>query len=128
MNDIKTDSCFLFAYDVRFRSSSYLVYDPKPPKRNTVDSQQPWLYGTIPGQREKVTRERVSLMPLIFRQRPPSPPHIVTRFHITRPFTAKKQFVTEGMYPAGEYEAPKPHDFSQVSVTRISDRLVSQVA
>lgn len=91
----------------------YVVYDPKPPKRNTVDSQQPWLYGTIPGQREKVTRERGTLMPLLFRKRPSSPTHLVTRFHIARPFTAKKQFVSEGMNPPGEYEAPKPHDFRQ---------------
>nr|KAG5708382.1 hypothetical protein BaRGS_034413 [Batillaria attramentaria] len=73
----------------------YAVYNPRPPKRNTVDSQQPWLYGTIPGQREKVTREKGSLMPLIFKQRSSSPPPIVTRFHIARPFTAKKQFVRE---------------------------------
>lgn len=91
----------------------YAVYDPKPPKRNTVDSQQPWLYGTIPGQREKITREKGSLMPLIFRQTPSGPAPLVTRFHIARPFTAKKQFVREGMNPAGEYETPKPHDFRQ---------------
>ncbi|KAL8624106.1 hypothetical protein ACOMHN_036109 [Nucella lapillus] len=91
----------------------YLVYDPQPPKRNTVDSQQPWLYGTIPGQREKITWDRTSLMPLIFRQRCPSPPHLVTRFHVDRPFTAKKRFVTDGMNPAGYYESPKPHDFRQ---------------
>ncbi|XP_076439665.1 putative uncharacterized protein C7orf78 [Babylonia areolata] len=91
----------------------YLVYDPKPPKRNTVDSQQPWLYGTLPGKREKVKRDRTSLMPLIFRQRAPSPPPLVTRFHVDRPFTAKKRFVTDGMYPAGYYESPKPHDFRQ---------------
>ncbi|KAK7109309.1 putative uncharacterized protein C7orf78 [Littorina saxatilis] len=91
----------------------YLVFDPKPPKRNTVDSQQPWLYGTIPGQREKVTRHRGNLMPLIFRQRPSSPPNFKTRFHVARPFTAKKRFVTHGMNPAGEYQSPKPHDFRQ---------------
>ena len=92
-----------------------MVYDPRPPKRNTADSQQPWLYGTIPGQRDKVSREKGSLMPLIFRKRSNSPANFVTRFHIDRPFTAKKQFVTKGMYVAGEYDSPKPHDFRQVS-------------
>lgn len=91
----------------------YIEYDPKPPKRNTVDSQQPWLYGTLPGQTVKVTRERGSLMPLLFRDRPSSPPPLITRFRIARPFTAKKQFVAQGMYPAGTYDGPKPHDFRQ---------------
>ncbi|XP_067649651.1 putative uncharacterized protein C7orf78 [Haliotis asinina] len=87
------------------------VYDPQPPKRNTVDSMQPWRYGTIPGERTRVKRERTSLLPVIFRDRGPKEQNFVTRFHIPRPFTAKKQFVRDGMHPTEEYEMPQRHDF-----------------
>ncbi|XP_046356191.2 uncharacterized protein LOC124135058 [Haliotis rufescens] len=87
------------------------VYDPRPPKRNTIDSMQPWRYGTIPGERTRVKRERASLLPVIFRDNGQKEAKFVTRFHIPRPFTAKKQFVKDGMYPAKEYETPQRHDF-----------------
>ncbi|GFN82482.1 craniofacial development protein 2-like protein [Plakobranchus ocellatus] len=93
----------------------YVVYDPRPPKRNTVDSVQPWNFGTIPGQREIVKKIKdEGKLPRLFEQRQREP-EIITRFHIDRPFTAKKKFVREGMNPAGSYENPKLHDYRQVS-------------
>lgn len=91
----------------------YVVYDPNPPKRNTVDSMQPWNFGTIPGQREIVKKKKDSgRLPRLFDQKQREP-EIITRFHIDRPFTAKKKFVKGGMNPAGSYENPKQHDFRQ---------------
>lgn len=91
----------------------YVVYDPKPPKRNTVDSMRPWDYGTLPGQRATVSRKRDDgRLPRIFDVKEKEA-EIITRFHIDRPFTAKKKFVTQGMNPAGPYDNPKPHDFRQ---------------
>jgi len=91
----------------------YVVYDPRPPRRNTVDAMQPWRYGTLPGHSKTapVRREENSL-PRIF-DKPEREPEIVTRFHIDRPFTAKKKFVTEGMNYPGPYDNPTPHDFRQ---------------
>ncbi|XP_025094505.1 uncharacterized protein LOC112564116 [Pomacea canaliculata] len=103
---------YAFLYDEFCRMCVRCVR-AKPPKRNTVDSQKPWLYGTIPGQRQVVKRERGSLMPLLFRKPSHSAQNFVTRFRIPRPYTAKKQFVKDGVYPAGEYLTPKPHDFRQ---------------
>ncbi|XP_059147304.1 uncharacterized protein LOC131935044 [Physella acuta] len=91
----------------------YLVYDPQPPKRNTVDAMRPWIYGTIPGQREVIKRDRGDKrLPRILEHQEKEP-QIVTRFRIDRPFTAKKKFVQQGMYKPGTYECPKPHDFRQ---------------
>ncbi|XP_012944846.1 uncharacterized protein LOC101848701 [Aplysia californica] len=91
----------------------YVVYDPKPPKRNTVDSMRPWDFGTIPGQRNVIKRNRDDgRLPRIFDEKEREP-EIITRFHIDRPFTAKKKFVTQGMYSAGPYDNPKPHDYRQ---------------
>ncbi|KAK3765699.1 hypothetical protein RRG08_026175 [Elysia crispata] len=91
----------------------YVVYDPNPPKRNTVDSMQPWKFGTIPGQREIVKKNKEDgRLPRLFDQKQKEP-EIITRFHIDRPFTAKKKFVREGMNPAGFYENPKLHDYRQ---------------
>ncbi|XP_041366439.1 uncharacterized protein LOC121381263 [Gigantopelta aegis] len=89
----------------------YVVYAPNPPTRNTRDSQQPWLYGTYPGQRTTFKREPKSLLPIIFRSAEPTTKEFVTRFHIARPFTAKKEFVRDGMNVPGEYIQPKHHDF-----------------
>ena len=94
----------------------YVVYAPKPPPRNTRDSQQPWRYGTYPGQRTVYKREPKSLLPIIFRSAQPRRKEFVTRFHIARPFTAKKDFVRNGMNVPGEYVPPKPHDHRGVGV------------
>ncbi|XP_050419030.1 uncharacterized protein LOC126832325 isoform X2 [Patella vulgata] len=90
----------------------YAVYDPQPPKRNTVDSMKPWNYGTIPGERVVYKREKTTLLPRILNNDQSKDEKEFKRFfRIDRPFTAKKKFVREGMYEAGEYEMPKPHDF-----------------
>ncbi|XP_060582416.1 uncharacterized protein LOC132738829 isoform X2 [Ruditapes philippinarum] len=87
------------------------VFAPKPPKRNTQDSQMPWLYGTIPGQREIIKRERPKVIPHLLQSKTKEDKGLVTYFHIDRPFTAKKKFVREGMNEPGEYNNPSPHDF-----------------
>ncbi|KAH9524757.1 hypothetical protein Btru_027738 [Bulinus truncatus] len=92
----------------------YAVYDPHPPKRNTVESMQPWRYGTIPGQMEVIRRARSeSRLPRLLQDNREEEPQFNTRFRIERPFTAKKNFVANGTYKPGPYESPKPHDFRQ---------------
>ena len=96
-------------------------FAPNPPKRNTQASQRPWLYGTIPGQREITKRPRRTVIPHLLKPKETDEKEkIVTLFHIDRPFTAKKKFVREGMNKAGEYDNPKPHDFRGVSQSQIS--------
>jgi hypothetical protein len=90
------------------------VFAPKPPKRNTQDSQMPWLYGTIPGQREIIKRDRPKVIPHLLQSKTKEDKGLVTYFHIDRPFTAKKKFVREGMNEPGEYNNPSPHDFRGV--------------
>lgn len=87
------------------------IFAPKPPKRNSRESQQPWLYGTIPGQRESVKRVRPKVIPHLLKTKTEENKGLVTYFHIDRPFTAKKKFVREGMYEKGEFVNPAPHDF-----------------
>lgn len=87
------------------------IFAPKPPKRNSRESQQPWLYGTIPGQRESVKRVRPKVIPHLLKPKTEENKGLVTYFHIDRPFTAKKKFVREGMYEKGEFVNPAPHDF-----------------
>uniref|UniRef100_A0A2C9LT61 Uncharacterized protein n=1 Tax=Biomphalaria glabrata TaxID=6526 RepID=A0A2C9LT61_BIOGL len=91
----------------------YVVYDPHPPKRNTVDSMQPWRYGTIPGQREIIKRVRSEghLPRLLEDDSNDEGTQFKTQFRLERPFTAKKKFVASGSNKPGEYESPKPHDF-----------------
>lgn len=86
-------------------------YAPKPPRRNAVESMRPWLYGTIPGQREIIKRPRRKVIPHLLQPQREEEKKFETYYHIDRPFTAKKKSVIEGMYEAGEYENPKPHDF-----------------
>ena len=90
------------------------IFAPKPPKRNTQDSQMPWLYGTIPGQREIIKRERPKVIPHLLQTKDKDNKGLVTYFHIDRPFTAKKKFVREGMNEPGEYVNPTPHDYRGV--------------
>lgn len=87
------------------------IFAPKPPKRNSRESQKPWLYGTIPGQRESVKRVRPKVIPHLLKPKTEENKGLVTYFHIDRPFTAKKKFVREGMYEKGEFVNPAPHDF-----------------
>ncbi|WAQ98072.1 hypothetical protein MAR_022445 [Mya arenaria] len=86
-------------------------FAPNPPKRNSRESQRPWLYGTIPGQREIVKRERPKVVPHLLKPKSQEDRGLVTMFHIDRPFTAKKKFVKEGMFYPGEFQNPAPHDF-----------------
>lgn len=90
-------------------------FAPRPPKRNSRESQRPWLYGTIPGQREFVKRERTKVIPHLLKPKVQQDQGLVTLFHIDRPFTAKKKFVSEGMYETEEYMDPAPHDYRGVS-------------
>lgn len=86
-------------------------FAPNPPKRNTRESQKPWLYGTIPGQREIIKRDRSKVVPALLKPKVKGDKNLVTIFHIDRPFTAKKKFVREGMYQKGEFIDLTPHDF-----------------
>ncbi|KAH3840284.1 uncharacterized protein LOC127879976 isoform X2 [Dreissena polymorpha] len=86
-------------------------FAPRPPKRNSRESQRPWLYGTIPGQREFVKRDRTKVVPHLLQPKKEHYRGLVTLFHIDRPFTAKKKFVAEGMNAPGEFNDPMPHDF-----------------
>ncbi|BFY98262.1 hypothetical protein BsWGS_01302 [Bradybaena similaris] len=108
-NDVKTED----VWNRRPPDFRHIVYDPKPPKRNTVDSMRPWEYGTFPGQREviKTKRNEPALFPILTQTS--REPEMITRFHIDRPFTAKKKFVSQGVYKPGIYKNPKPHDFRQ---------------
>lgn len=96
------------------------VFAPRPPKRNTQESQRPWLYGTIPGQRETVKRERPKVIPHLLKPKTDEYKGLVTYFHIDRPFTAKKKFVREGMYEKGEFIDAAPHDFRGVRPIKVS--------
>lgn len=87
------------------------IFAPKPPKRNSRESMQPWLYGTIPGQRVIVKRPKRATTTHLLARPKDDDGRFVTQFHIDRPFTAKKKFVTEGMYKAGKYNMPQPHDY-----------------
>jgi len=95
-------------------------FAPNPPKRNSRESQRPWLYGTIPGQRENTKRVRPKVIPALLKPKDDEEKALVTMFHIDRPFTAKKKFVSEGMYIPGEFENPKPHDFRGVGIIKRS--------
>lgn len=89
-------------------------FAPNPPKRNSREAQRPWLYGTIPGQREFVKRERTKVIPHLLKPKEKEDRGLVTLFHIDRPFTAKKKFVREGMNVKEQYTNPSPHDFRGV--------------
>ena len=93
------------------------VFAPKPPKRNSRESMKPEKYGTFPGKYVTFRRPEQTTIPHILLPPKPDEGRMVLRFHIDRPFTAKKKFVREGMYSPGEYEIPKPHDHRGVSVT-----------
>ncbi|XP_052091830.1 uncharacterized protein LOC127728473 isoform X2 [Mytilus californianus] len=87
------------------------IFAPKPPKRNSRESMQPWNYGTIPGQREIIKRERQKVIPHILLPLKEDRTRFVTTGRIMRPFTAKKKFVTEGMYNPGPFADIREHDF-----------------
>ena len=89
-------------------------YAPRPPKRNSAESMKPWIYGTIPGQREIIKRPRRKIIPHLLQSPREEQTKFNTYFHIERPFTAKKKSVLEGTNDPGEYENPKPHDFRGV--------------
>lgn len=92
------------------------IFAPKPPKRNSRESMKPENFGTYPGTNKPVKRPERTVIPHMLRPKKPDEGRMILRYHIDRPFTAKKKFVTEGMYKAGEFVNPKPHDFRGVSV------------
>merc|ERR1712226_233520 len=88
------------------------VYAPKPPKRNSRDAVQPWKYGTIPGQKEVVKREESVKLPHILQAKSVDEGIFqTTHFNIPDPYEAKLWMVKHGMYKAGMYHMPQPHDF-----------------
>ncbi|XP_048756187.2 uncharacterized protein LOC125666899 [Ostrea edulis] len=87
------------------------IFAPKPPKRNSRESMKPENFGTYPGTNKPVKRPERTVIPHMLRPKKPDEGRMILRYHIDRPFTAKKKFVTEGMYKAGEFVNPKPHDF-----------------
>lgn len=86
-------------------------FAPQPPKRNTRDSQKPWLYGTIPGQLEVIKRQRTVVLPHLLVSKSDEVKRFNTYFHIERPFTAKRKFVRDGMNEKGHFEDLRLHDF-----------------
>lgn len=87
------------------------VFAPKPPKRNSREAMRPENYGTFPGKHVTVKRPVRNVIPHMLRPAKPDEGRMSLRFHIDRPFTAKKKFVREGMYKAGQFKNPQPHDF-----------------
>lgn len=94
-----------------FRHQSYA---PKPPKRCTILSQQPWKYGTYPGYRDKQELQQpqagdVALHPVLKQPRAKSP-YFQRRFRIERPWTSRINFVKHGKLPnePEHYINPKP--------------------
>lgn len=92
------------------------VFAPKPPKRNSREAMRPENYGTFPGKHVTVKRPVRNVIPHMLRPAKPDEGRMSLRFHIDRPFTAKKKFVREGMYKAGKFKNPQPHDFRGVGV------------
>lgn len=92
------------------------VFAPKPPKRNSREAMRPENYGTFPGKHVTVKRPVRNVIPHMLRPAKPDEGRMSLRFHIDRPFTAKKRFVREGMYKAGQFKNPQPHDFRGVGV------------
>ena len=91
------------------------VFAPKPPKRNSREAMKPENYGTFPGKHQTVKRPERQVIPHMLRPAKPDQGRMSLQFHIDRPFTAKKKFVREGMYKAGQFRNPQPHDFRGVS-------------
>ncbi|XP_038049402.1 uncharacterized protein LOC119723010 [Patiria miniata] len=94
-----------------FRPQQYL---PKPPKRNSRESMQPWKYGTFPGQKKAMSKtegKKSVALPKILQPVRPRSEQMVTRFKIDDPHEARAKFVREGMYPKEQYQMPKKHDF-----------------
>ncbi|XP_072179326.1 putative uncharacterized protein C7orf78 [Diadema setosum] len=90
-------------------------YMPKPPKRNTRESMQPWRWDCYPGvkKEEKVADKTTVTLPKILQPPRPRSRKMLTKFRIADPDAARKQAVKELMHAQERYENPKPHDFRQ---------------
>lgn len=91
-------------------------YAAKPPKRNSRESMKPWKYGTYPGQKNQIKKEKTVTLPRALQPERPKSTKLVNRFKILDPFEAKCLFVKEGMYQREQYRNPQPHDFRQVTI------------
>ena len=90
-------------------------FAPKPPKRNSRESQQPWKYGTFPGH-TSVKSPKVVRLPYILQPQPPKDTPFVTQFpDIPGSYEAKVEAAKEGFFKPGPYQPPVPHDFRGVS-------------
>ncbi|XP_071942092.1 putative uncharacterized protein C7orf78 [Antedon mediterranea] len=90
------------------------TYRPKPPKRNTRLSMQPWKYGTFPGTNkpQQTTVESYELkLPKLLQPERPKSGQLINTFKIIDSNESKKLFVKEGMHLKGTYKMPEKHDF-----------------
>nr|XP_054767825.1 uncharacterized protein LOC129275075 [Lytechinus pictus] len=91
-------------------------YMPKPPKRNTRESMQPWRWGTFPGEKKvaQTTTEKPTVtLPKILQPPRPRSRKILTRFNIPDSDQARKEAVKTLVHPKETFENPQPHDFRQ---------------
>ena len=92
-------------------------YAPNPPKRNSREAMKPWNYGTIPGKREIVKRQKgtVRLPHLLQEQTDEKARFVTDGFDIPDSYQARLMFAKEGMNKPGPFIDPKHHDFRGVS-------------
>ena len=97
-----------------FRPQAYV---PNPPKRNSREAVQPWKYTALCDQEPVVKKEKRVFLPHILKLGPECEKAVPfeTRFHIMDPDEARADFVKNGMYAAGVYTSPNPHDHRGVS-------------
>ncbi|ELT99161.1 hypothetical protein CAPTEDRAFT_197220, partial [Capitella teleta] len=90
-------------------------FAPRPPKRNSRDSQQPWRYGTLPGEGKMTKRpKRPVHLPHILQPKTDSVTQFVTHFRdIPDAYAAKLQASKSAINDAGEYTGPQIHDFRE---------------
>lgn len=102
-----------------FRPQNYL---PKPPKRNTRESMQPWKYSNETNFEPKTKNKKKHevKMPKVLEPRRPKSRKMNLKFDILSADDAKKMTVKGGLYPKGKYSNPVPHDFRQVSFADMS--------
>lgn len=96
-----------------FRPQTYL---PKPPKRNTRESMQPWKYFTESTDKEinlKKKRHKGVELPKVLQPKRPKSRKMNLKFNIPSSDDARKDFVKKGVHPKDVYVNPKPHDFRQ---------------
>ncbi|XP_030846798.1 uncharacterized protein LOC763406 [Strongylocentrotus purpuratus] len=91
-------------------------YMPKPPKRNTRESMQPWRWGTLPGEKkiaQTIAEKPTVTLPKILQPPRPKSRKILTRFKIPDSDEARKVAVKQLVHHKEKFENPQPHDFRQ---------------